>query len=470
MQVDESQIRRIVEEVMRALELPPADAAPAPEPQGHGIFGTVDEAVAAACEAQRAFAALGLEKRREIIQAARRCGEENAELLARLARQETGIGRCEDKILKNRYNARYTPGVEDLTGEFSRNENGTAVQVHDPIGVVAAITPVTNPTSTVINNAIMILSAGNSIVFCPHPSAKRCSLKAMTLLNDAMAAAGAPRNLLTSVADPDIRSAAATMKHKEVRLVNATGGAAVVRAALESGKRAIAAGPGNPPALVDETADLRRAARCIVRGASFDNDLPCICEKEIVVVDAVAAGLMRELQAAGAYELSARESDAVTSLVWRDGALNKDYVGKDAGAILRDAGVPVSGDLRLAVFEAPPDHPLATHEQLMPIVPLVRARSFEDALETAATLEHGFRHTVVVHSTRVGRIQAVADRMACTLTVVNAPSIEGNGPPGAGYLAMTLAGPTGEGFTRPRHYTRQRRIYTAFDGSDPAVV
>ncbi len=467
MQIDENQIRQIVEDVMRALQ--PTASAPtahglAPDPEGHGVFRTVEDAIGAADEAQRAFAALGLEKRKEIIAAVRRCGDEHAEMLARLAVDETRMGRYEDKVLKNRFNARYAPGVEDLPSEYGRNESGSVVQVYDPVGVVAAIAPVTNPTSTIINNAILILSAGNAVVFCPHPSARACSQKAMTLLNEAMVAAGAPRNLLTCLAEPDIRSAGAIMKHPRVRLVNATGGPGVVRAALESGKKAIAAGPGNPPVVVDETADLRRGARAILRGASFDNDLPCICEKEIIVVDAVAGDLMRELKAAGAYELTGREIEAVTNLVWRDNALNKAYVGKDASVILRDAGVSVSGDPRLAVFEAPRDHPLAVHEQLMPVLPLLRARDFSEALELAATLEHGFRHTAIIHSRLLGRIQAFTDRMACTLTVVNAPSVEGNGPPGSGYLAMTLAGPTGEGFTRPRNYTRQRRIYTAVDG------
>lgn len=461
MRSDEAQIQQIVEEVLRALgqqgraPAPPAEAVAAGM---HGVFGAVDAAVDAAYRAQQEFAALGMGRRKQIIAAIRQCGDANAELLARLAIDETGIGRYEDKVLKNRGNALNTPGVEDLSSEYFRNENGTAVQVYDPIGVVAAIAPVTNPTSTVINNAIMILSAGNAIVLCPHPSAKACSLKAMSLINDAMAAAGAPRNLITALAEPDIRSAGAIMKHKRVRLVNATGGPGVVRAALESGKKAIAAGPGNPPVVVDETADLRRAAACILKGASFDNDLLCVGEKEIIVLDAVAEEFLRQLKALGVAVLNAREADAVMRLVWRDDALNKAFVGKDAGVILREAGVPVSGDVRLAVFEAAKEHPLAQHEQLMPLVPIIRARTFEDATELAAELEHGFRHTAILHSSRLERINAFTDRMQCTLTVVNGASIEGGGPPGAGYLAMTLAGPTGEGFTRPRNYTRQRRV------------
>jgi propionaldehyde dehydrogenase len=342
-------------------------------------------------------------------------------------------------------------------------DNGLTIEDYFPYGVICGITPVTNPTSGFINNAIIFAVAGNSAVICPHPSAKRCTMVAMALLNDAVAATGGPRNLCTGVAEPTIKTAEAVMKHNVVRLINATGGPAVVKAALAVGKKAVCAGPGNPPAIVDETACLQRAAESIVGGASFDNNLLCIGEKIAVAVDSIADQLIAQMRAAGAYYCQGDEARRLAEYVIQDGHVNKEPIGWDAARILQRIGINAPADTRIALLELPADHDLVIEEQLMPVVPLVRARDFAQAVEYALRAEGGRGHTLVIHSKDINRITAVRNAYPCTVFVSNGPSsaVVGNG--GEGYVAMSLAGHTGEGFTSPATFVKRRRA--AFAGS-----
>ena len=275
-------------------------AEPARAALGDGVHGTIDEAIAAAGRAFRIYRGMGLERRKEIITSIRRSLLGEAERLAVLARQETGLGRVEDKIVKNRVVTTKAPGPEDLEVEAVTGDQGMMVTEFAPFGVVAAITPVTNPTSTVINNTISIISAGNSVVFNAHPNAKRTSAETVRILNRAIAAADGPPDLVTCTAEPTIESARALMNHPDVRLLLVTGGPGVVREALRTDKRSITAGPGNPPAVVDQTADIERAGRAIVAGGSFDNNVVCTDEKEVIVVDTVADRLVRAMGQGGA--------------------------------------------------------------------------------------------------------------------------------------------------------------------------
>ncbi len=302
--LSEREIQDIIERVRRRIDAASdgrvgtalraeAELAAAPTELGDGIHATIDDAVAAATGAFRAFQSMGLDGRRVIIEAIRQSMLDHAEQLARMAHQETHLGRYEDKVVKNRLVTMKAAGPEDLEVEAVSGSLGMMVTEWAPFGVVAAITPVTNPTSTVINNTISIVSAGNAVVFNAHPNAKRSSAETIRLINRAIVGAGGPPDLVTAIVEPTIDSARALMSHPGVRVLLVTGGPAVVREALRTDKRAITAGPGNPPAVVDQTADVERAGRDIVRGASFDNNIICTDEKVVMVVDSVADRLIR---------------------------------------------------------------------------------------------------------------------------------------------------------------------------------
>lgn len=429
----------------------------------HGVFATVEEAVAAAQEAQRAWMKLPLERRKACVAAMRQAGLDNAQRLAEMTVRETGLGRVEHKIIKNRLCAEKTPGFEMLPIDTFVGDHGLSIDDYFPYGVVCGITPVTNPTSGLINNAIIFAVAGNSAVICPHPSAKKCTMTTMAVMNEAIAGAGGPRNMFTGVAEPTLDTANAIMKHKAIRLINATGGPAVVKAALGMGKKAVCAGPGNPPAIVDETACLDNAARCIVDGASFDNNLLCIGEKITVAVESIADKLIEKMRAAGAYLVQGADAQRLLDYVVQNGHINKEPVGWDAARILQRIGVNAPADTKVALVEVPANHDLVVEEQLMPVMPLVRARDFRQAVEYALAAEAGRGHTLVIHSRDISRITAVRNSYPCTVFVANGSSSAAEGVNGEGFVAMSLAGHTGEGFTSPATFVKRRRA--AFAGS-----
>jgi propionaldehyde dehydrogenase len=424
----------------------------------NGIFSDVESAILSAKQAQKEFLALGMEKRKEIIIAIREAGIKNARMLAELAVQETGMGRVEDKVLKNESSAGLTPGVEDLTSSVKTGSRGMLLVEYTPYGVINSITPSTNPTSTVIHNSICMLSAGNAIIFSPHPTAKECTLKAMTILNNAIVKCGGPENLLVAVADPTLRTAKEIMEHPEVNMVVATGGAGVVRAALSTGKKALAAGPGNPPVVVDETADISKTAQLITNGASFDNNLLCIGEKEIFVVQEVADKLISEMVKNGCYLAKGREANAVIDIITDNENPSKDYIGKDASYILEKAGIRASDNIKVIITETKADHVLVLKEYLMPVVPIVRVKNFEEALECALKSEHGFHHTGIIHSQNIGRITRFVQTMRTTVMVVNGSSLASMGFDAEGIITLTIAGTTGEGYTTPKNFAQQSRI------------
>ena len=303
-----------------------------------GIYPDLDSAVAAAGRAFRALDAATLDKRHEIIAAVRAAMRANAELLARMAWEETGLGRVEDKIKKNHLVIDKTPGPEILQPTAWTGDRGLALIERAPYGVFGVITPVTNPTSTIINNAIGLISAGNAAVFNVHPSAKKVSSYQIQLINRAIVAAGGPPDLLTAPAEPTIESAQALMRHPGIRILLVTGGGAVVKLAMTSGKRAICAGPGNPPVVVDETADIDLAGKQIVFGASFDNNIICIDEKEVFAVDRIADKLKAAMVANGAVELPSWRLKTLERVIFEKlggprehGVMRKEWIGQNAG-------------------------------------------------------------------------------------------------------------------------------------------
>lgn len=422
-----------------------------------GVASTMDEAVTRALEAQKKLLGLGLAKREALIAQMRVRFKEAIPFMAELAVAETGLGRYQDKVAKNHLAAEKTPGVEDVRPEAFTGDYGLTVVERAPLGLIGSITPMTNPSETIVNNSICLIAGGNAVVFNPHPSARLISLFAISLLNRAVVEAGGPPDLVMSVREPSLESSGELMKHPGIRTLLVTGGGAVVDAAMKSGKRAICAGPGNPPVVVDETADLRSAARHITAGCSLDNNIVCIAEKEVLVVQKVADELMRELEAAGNYRVPASRMKDLEGHVFPDGKLNRKLIGKNAGVILGGIGIKADDSVRVAFCEVDFDHPLVQTEQLMPVLPIVRVPDVDKAIALAVKAEHGYNHTAMMHSRDLEALDHMARSIQVSIFVKNGPCAAGLGLGGEGFSAWSIAGKTGEGMTRPRTFTRERR-------------
>ena len=478
--MQDQEIQAIIDRVMKEVGRRPETASQAQPPSApahygsppalqlgrgqDGVYPTLDEAVAAAGIAYRRLNALPLAIRKDMVAHMRQAARENAMLLAEMAQSETGMGRVEDKNLKNILNANKAPGTEALPTEAWTGDGGLTLTEYAPYGVIGSLTPSTNPTSTVICNSISMVAAGNSAVFNAHPSAKGASNKTVQILNQAILKAGGPGDLLTCVADPTIESAQAMMRHKGIRLLVVTGGAAVVKAAMSSGKRAVCAGPGNPPVVVDETADIDQAGRDIVIGGSFDNNIVCTTEKETFAVAAVIEQLIQAMTNNGAVKLSKWQFDRLWKAVtvkdrgprmYAD--MNKSFIGKNASVLLAEIGISAGPEVRQIVAEVDADHPAVWSEQMMPIMPVVRVANADEGIDLAIEAEHGFRHTAVMHSKNLDNLSRMAREMDCSIFVKNGPCLAGLGYGGEGYCSFTIASPTGEGLTGPVSFSRRRR-------------
>ncbi len=452
MPINENLVQEIVQEVMAKMQI--ADA-----PSGkHGIFKEMNDAVAAAKKAQVEVRNMTMDQREKIITCLRGKIRENAEVLARMGVDETGMGNVGDKILKHQLVADKTPGTEDITTTAWSGDRGLTLIEMGPFGVIGAITPCTNPSETVLCNTIGMLAAGNTVVFNPHPAAIKTTIYAINMVNEASIEAGGPDNIACTVEEPTMETSAIMMKHKDIPLIVATGGPGVVTAVLSSGKRGIGAGAGNPPALVDETADIEKAARDIINGCTFDNNLPCIAEKEVVAVSSVVDELMHYfINDNDCYLASEEEQKKLVDVVLKGGRLNRKCVGRDAPTLLSMIGVKVPQNIRCIVFEGPKEHPLISEELMMPILGVVRAKDFDDALEQAVWLEHGNRHSAHIHSKNVDRITRYAKAIDTAILVKNGPSYAALGFGGEGYPTFTIASRTGEGLTAAHTFTKSRR-------------
>ncbi len=439
--------------------------AAAPEGPEAGVFDRVEDAVSAAVEAQQTWARSSLEGRRQVIEALREVMHRHAEEFSRRAWQETGMGRVEDKILKHHNAATHTPGVEDLVSRSWSNDRGVAVEEYAPYGVIAAVTPSTHPIPVLLNSIITTIAPGNATVFSVHPAAKRVSAYAMGLFSRAVQKAGGPAGLIGMIREPTMEAVGQLFAHPAVSLIVATGGPALVEAAFRSGKKVIAAGPGNPPVLVDHTACPDRAARAIIEGAGFDNNILCIAEKEVFVVEKAWDRFLAAMERAGAVRLNRLQIQALTDKAFRRSdsghwVVNRDLVGKNASVLAQAAGILSLGDeVRILFGETEFDHPFVQEEQMMPFLPLVRVRDGEEGIRMAVAAEHGYRHTAMIHSHDLDLITRYARALNTSIVVVNGSSLAGNGPPaGAGYFSHTISSPTGEGVCTPRHFARVRRL------------
>lgn len=450
-----------------ATKVPAARSVPAVAPRtvlGEGVFATVDDAVDAAGVAFRQLDGMSLEGRHKIIASIRESMLQHAEELARHAERETGLGRAEHKLIKNRLVTRKTAGPEVLTPHAVTGDHGLTLTEYAPYGVIGTITPTTNPTSTIICNTIAMLSAGNSIVFNVHPNARECSMANVRLLHRAIVRGGGPANLVTAVAEPTIESAQALMGHKGVRILAVTGGSGVVRQAMKSGKRAICAGPGNPPVVVDTTADLELAGRSIVAGASFDNNIVCTDEKEVIAVEGIVEDLLQQMTRHGAYLLNEGELRRVERVIFseqrateRRAVVDKELIGKNASEILSRAGIPCHGDPPLLIARVPNEHPLVWTEQMMPVLPVTSVADVDRGIELAKEAEHGFGHSAGMYSRDIGALSRMARTINTSIFTKNGPFYAGLGEGGEGYTSFTIASPTGEGLTGPVAFSRLRR-------------
>lgn len=468
MQLNETFIRSVVEEVLHRLGTNgsgPAVASQGAKTGRFGLFTDPDEAVAAAKQAYEQLSRRTIEERRRMIDHIRRIAVEQCVELGTMEMQETKIGRLEHKIDKLRTLGERAPGVEFLRSEVFSGDHGLAVIEHAPFGVIGAVTPVTHSLPTATGNAISMIAAGNTVVFNPHPSGKRVAAEGIRRYNEAIYRDLGIDNLMCLIVEPTLESANRIFKHPDVAILCVTGGPGVARAAMQQAKRAVVAGPGNPPVVVDETADLDRAARAIIQGGAYDNNLLCIAEKQVFVVEGVFDRMMAAMERAGAVRLNAREVDLLTKAAitttgegeHKHEVPHRDYLGQNAAKLAKAAGTNIPADVELIFGETDESNPFVYVEQMMPFLPFVRAKSIDHAIEMARKSEHGFKHTAIIHSHNVVNMTKMGKALETTLFVKNGPSMAGLGLGGEGYCSYSIAGPTGEGVTTPLTFTRERR-------------
>ena len=473
----EAQIKEVVQAVLRQMtpEQPIAEkefSSTAYKGRPYiGVFADMKQAIEAAECGYRAVRAMSVAEREKIISAIRQKTREEAAIMANMGVAETKMGNVPHKTAKHMLVADKTPGTEDISSAVRTGDCGLTLTEMAPFGVVGAITPSTNPSETVICNSMGMIAAGNGVVFNPHPGAIATSNYAVDLVNRASAEAGGPKVLVASVAAPTLESADVMYKHPSVKLLVCTGGPGVVKSVLSSGKKAIGAGAGNPPVIVDDTADIPKAAKDIIDGCTFDNNLPCIAEKECFALAGIADQLIGEMLKNGAYMLKGEQIEALANVVLEEKThpktgvkskvISRACVGRDAKVLLSKIGVSVPSDIRCIICEVPFEHIFVQEELMMPILPIVRVRDIDEAIDLAVKAEHGNRHTAHMHSKNIDHLTRFARAVETTIFVKNAPSYAGIGFGGEGHATFTIAGPTGEGITSAKSFTRQRRCVMA---------
>ena len=469
----EAQIEQIVASVMSQLK------GDAPATKGKydgagyngksyiGVFEDMADAIDAAESGYKAVRAMSLEQREKVIAIIRDLCRAEAPTMAALGVDETKMGRVDHKIAKHVLVADKTPGTSDIVAQVKTGDYGLTLTEMAPFGVVGSITPSTNPSETVICNSIGMIAAGNGVVFNPHPNAIATSNYAVDLINRASAMAGGPQILVSSVIKPTLDTANIMYKDPRIKLLVCTGGPGVVKSVLSSGKKAIGAGAGNPPVIVDDTADIRKAGKDIIDGCTFDNNLPCIAEKEVFAFANIADELIDAMRANGAYLISQADADRLAKVVLVEKTnpktgisakiVNRDCVGRDAKVLLEKIGINVGNEVRCIICETAFEHDFVQHELMMPILPIVRVKDIDQAIDLAVKAEHGNRHTAHMHSKNIDNLTRFARAVETTIFVKNAPSYAGIGFGGEGHTTFTIAGPTGEGITSARSFTRLRR-------------
>ncbi|MGL4798411.1 MAG: aldehyde dehydrogenase family protein [Cellulosilyticaceae bacterium] len=458
--VTEDKLNQIVAKIIGEMDQPLS-------PKGtFGVYEEMNDAVAAAKKAQKKLREMPLELREKIITSIRTKILVNKEKLAQMAVEETGMGKVGHKILKHELVAKKTPGTECIHIDAWSGDQGLTLIERGPYGVIGAVTPSTNPSETVFCNAMGMIAAGNTVVFNPHPGAIKTTNLAIKLINEAVKEVTGLEDFATTVSKPTMESGNTLFTHKDIDLLVATGGPGIVEVILRSGKKGMAAGAGNPPVLVDETANIRKAAEDIVNGASFDNNLPCIAEKEVLVVDEVADELIYYMLAENdCYLLRGEEICALAEkvLVEKNGKhiINRQFVGKDASVILKAIGIDVPDTTKCIIFEGVKENILIQEELMMPILGIIRVKDVEEGIAAAVELEGGNRHSAHMHSSNIENLTKYGKALDTAIFVKNAPSYAGIGFGGEGFTTFTIASKTGEGLTNAQTFTRARRCVMA---------
>ncbi|MFZ1289573.1 MAG: aldehyde dehydrogenase family protein [Melioribacteraceae bacterium] len=459
---DRSYIQKLVSDAIKELES--KNIISSNFVTSNGVFENVDDAVYSSRIAQKIWVKVSTDIKKKIISELRKTMHKYAEDFSKKAHFETGMGRVEDKIAKHHNAADATPGMEDLETRSWTGSKGTVIEERAPYGVIAGITPSTHPIPVLLNSIIISIAGGNSIVFSVHPSAKNVSAYAIQIFHKVIVENGGPENLISMIKEPTLENVNKLFNHNDIDLIVATGGPAVVEAAFKAGKKVIAAGPGNPPVLVDQTADLDVAAKSIITGASFDNNILCIAEKETFVVSQVFEEFKQAMTKNGAVCLNQEQIELLTkkAIMKNDKGHyfgTRGFIGKNANVLASACGLNLSHNVRLLFGEVSEHHPFVVAEQMMPFIPIVKVNSFEEGIMKCKKAEHGFGHTAVIHSNNLQNITKFTQEMDTSIVIVNGPSIAGNGPnAGEGYFSHTIASPTGEGVCTPRDFTRVRRI------------
>lgn len=464
--MDEKLISAIVDQVLDRIRSTGVQPGGAPVQSGSkdtGVFENMHDAIDATIIAQKKWTEMKKRDREKVIAALRRAMHDHAETFARMAHKETGMGRVEDKIVKHHNAADATPGTEDLEGKSWTGDYGLVYEDWAPYGVIGAVTPSTHPIPVLLNSTIMMIAGGNGVVFNVHPAAKNVSAYAMQIFTKAIFNSGGPVNLISMVREPSMATLEILFKHPQIAMIAATGGPLVVEAAFKAGKKVIAAGPGNPPVLVDETACLKRAAKRIIDGATFDNNILCIAEKEVFVVEKVFDEFMKTMEEFGALRLSAQQIDALARQVFSEKnghiVISRDFIGKNANVLGRAVGLNLSDDVRLLFGETDFTNLFVQEEQMMPFLPIVKVKNAQQGIECAVQAEHGFKHTAMIYSNNLDVITKFNKAIDTDIVVVNGASYAGNGGyEGEAYFSHTIASPTGEGICTPRNFARIRRL------------
>lgn len=464
-EINQDLVNSIVRQVMAELDQRGVAATTGPTTTvTNGIFENVNSAIEATARAQKMWVRTPKETKARVIQALRQAMHDNADEFARQAQAETGMGRVKCKTIKHHNAAEATPGLEDLESSAWTGDNGLTIEDWAPYGIVGAITPSTHPIPVMLNSTIIMIAPGNGVVFNVHPAAKNVSLYAMEIFNRAIQENGGPANLISMVREPTMETVQQLFHHPQIPIIAATGGPGLVKAAFEAGKKVVAAGPGNPPVLVDETANLKLAAKQIIEGAGFDNNILCIAEKEVFVVESVFERFMQEMAAAGAVQLNATQIEALTQKAFEkddqgNAWVSRNYIGKNASVLAQAAGLTISNEVEMLFGETTADHLFVQEEQMMPFLPIVRVKNVAEGIERSVQAEHHFGHTALIHSNNLENITRFSQAIDTDIVVVNGPSLAGNGPKaGEGYFSHTISSPTGEGVCTPRVFARIRRV------------
>ncbi|WP_232698628.1 acetaldehyde dehydrogenase (acetylating) [Brevibacillus daliensis] len=423
-------------------------------------------------EAQVKLAAMSQEQIDAIVKAIADAGYKNRVKLAKMANEETGFGRWEDKIIKNAFASKHVyESIKDMktVGILSEDKVNKVMEVGVPVGVIAALIPSTNPTSTVIYKAMISLKAGNSIVFSPHPNALKCIMETTRLINEAAMAAGCPEGAIACISVPSIQGTDQLMKHKDTALILATGGTPMVKAAYSSGTPAIGVGPGNGPAFIEKSADFALAVKRIIDSKTFDNGTICASEQSIVVEKCSKDAVMAELTKQGAYFLSTEEADKLGKFIMRpNGSMNPQIVGKSVEHIASLANLQIPAGTRVLIaHETRVGHNVPySREKLGPILAFYVEEDWKAASERCAEILHseGAGHTMTIHSENDEIIRYFGLHMPVSRLLVNTPgTLGGIGASTAIAPALTLGcGAIGGGSTSdnvsPLHLMNTRKV------------